>query len=90
MNADFIITDSFHGCIFSLIFNKPFIVIENSQRGSTRFYSLLEQFELSHIIVNDIKDCYQLDLSFDYNKINNIMNKFRNLAKTTLSHHLNN
>lgn len=38
------ITDSFHACVFSIIFNKPFIAIGNKGRGMTRFDSLLKQF----------------------------------------------
>ena len=57
--AEFIVTDSFHGCIFSIIFNKPFIVYGNTERGYTRFTSLLSTFELTdRLIVNpdDISD----------------------------------
>ena len=32
-DANFIITDSFHGCVFSIIYNKPFIAIGNKSRG---------------------------------------------------------
>ena len=40
-DASFIITDSFHGTIFSIIFNKPFISLTNETRGNSRFESLL-------------------------------------------------
>lgn len=39
--ADFIVTDSFHGCVFSIIFHKPFVAIANQKRGIDRFRSLL-------------------------------------------------
>ena len=42
-----VITDSYHGTIFSIIFNKPFISFINSNRGSTRFISLNETFDLA-------------------------------------------
>lgn len=45
-DATYIITDSFHGTVFSIIFNRPFISIGNSSRGMSRFLSLLEQFGL--------------------------------------------
>lgn len=44
--AKFVVTDSFHGCVFSILFRKPFIAIGNSGRGLTRFTSLLECFGL--------------------------------------------
>ena len=45
-DAKYIITDSFHGTVFSIIFNKPFISIGNEARGMSRFLSLLKQFGL--------------------------------------------
>ena len=41
-----VITDLFHGTVFSIVFNKPFWVIENSDRGCARFESLLRLFKL--------------------------------------------
>lgn len=46
-NAEFVVTDSFHGCVFSIINHKPFIAIANKERGLERFISLLETFRLS-------------------------------------------
>ncbi len=40
-NADFIVTDSFHACVFAIIFNKPFLAIPNAARGNSRITSLL-------------------------------------------------
>ena len=51
MDAKFVVTDSFHGCVFSIIFNKPFIVIGNEKRGMSRFSSLLEMFDLEDLLV---------------------------------------
>ena len=46
MDASFVVCDSFHGAVFSIIFNKPFIVLANSARGNARFESLLALFGL--------------------------------------------
>lgn len=53
--AKFVVTDSFHACIFSIIFNKPFICLGNEQRGLSRFHSLLSMFSLQKQFV-DLKD----------------------------------
>lgn len=45
-DAKLVITDSFHACVFSLLFHKPFVVIGNKNRGYSRFVSLLSQFGL--------------------------------------------
>lgn len=54
-DANFVITDSFHGTVFSIIFNKPFLAIVNKDRGASRFYSLLKEFGLENRLVIDIE-----------------------------------
>ncbi len=39
--ADYVLTDSFHGTVFSIIFERPFIVVANKGRGIGRLRSLL-------------------------------------------------
>ena len=40
-DASYVVTDSFHGTVFSIIFNKPFKCLQNKKRGSSRFDTLL-------------------------------------------------
>lgn len=49
-DAAFVVTDSFHGCVFSLIFRRPFIVLDNPRRGSSRISDLLNLFSLSGLL----------------------------------------
>lgn len=51
-NARFVVTDSFHGCVFSILFHKQFICIGNESRGIERFYSLLSSFNLEDRLVD--------------------------------------
>lgn len=51
-DSDFVITDSFHGTVFAIIFNKPFIVYANKNRGMDRFRTLLNHFGLEYRIAN--------------------------------------
>ena len=60
MEAEMILTDSFHGTVFSIIFNKPFWVIGNQERGMARFESLLSLFNLNCRIITD-SDYMDLD-----------------------------
>ncbi|MCG3760574.1 polysaccharide pyruvyl transferase family protein [Vibrio cincinnatiensis] len=75
-DADFIIADSFHGCVFSIIFNKPFIAIGNKTRGLARFNSLLQKFDLQHKLVlstSDLEKVMNEGLeNFDWESINQI------------------
>ena len=50
-DADFIITDSFHGSVFSIIFGKPFIIYGNEKRGMERFSSLINLLNLNNSII---------------------------------------
>ena len=52
-DAEYVVTDSFHGTVFSLIFRKSFNAIINSERGSSRFESLLSIFNLQNRLIYD-------------------------------------
>ena len=56
LNSEFVVTDSFHGTVFSIIFNKPFIVIGNKLRGLDRMNSLLNIFNLEDRLVLSYDD----------------------------------
>lgn len=43
-DASYVITDSFHATVFSIIFNKPFWVFENESRGNSRLLNILQMF----------------------------------------------
>lgn len=58
-NAEFVITDSFHGTVFSLIFNKPFVVLVNKERGAERFESILNKLGLADRMISDL---HQFDM----------------------------
>ena len=51
-DADYVVTDSFHGMVFSIIFNKPFSVVMNPSGGNERYISLLSHLGLMERIVN--------------------------------------
>ena len=53
-DSDFVITDSFHGMVFSVIFRKDFLVCPNIKRGADRFTSFLQQLGLEDRIVDSV------------------------------------
>ncbi|MCI7748100.1 MAG: polysaccharide pyruvyl transferase family protein [Paraprevotella sp.] len=57
--ASFVITDSFHGCVFSIIHRKPFIAIANRERGIDRFTSLLGYFGLMDRLIFSLEEYQQ-------------------------------
>lgn len=65
-DAKFVITDSFHATVFSILFGKPFIVIGNKKRGLSRIDSLLRMFGLEKHVVHagsepDVSQDYAID-----------------------------
>jgi len=50
-HSDFVITDSFHGMVFSIIFRKNFLIFLNKKRGASRIESLLEDLGLKDRII---------------------------------------
>ena len=43
-DSTYVVTDSFHGTVFSIIFEKDFKCIYNETRGAARFESLLNLY----------------------------------------------
>lgn len=84
MNAKFVFTDSFHGCVFSLIFRKPFIVYGNEQRGLARFTSLLDCFNQQKRLIKSSLDLHKkllMELRYmDTKQIDVIQNDLREKA----------
>lgn len=52
-NCRYMVTDSFHGACFAIIFNKPFICVANRERGISRFESLFDMLGLSSRLVKN-------------------------------------
>lgn len=78
-DAKYVITDSFHGTVFSIIFNKPFICLGNDERGSSRFNSLLGMFDLENRLVNDVSKVEEvMAQSICWERVNAILNEKKN------------
>lgn len=90
MDAKFVVCDSFHGAVFSIIFNKPFLVIGNKERGMTRFNSLLDMFDLSNRMINDIADVHSIvNTLVDWDKVNQVRHKMKIYSLEYLTTNLN-
>lgn len=72
MDAEFVITDSYHGMLFSIIFNKPFKIIINESRGSARFRSI---FQILNISENS-DNIYMVEFNDQFNKLKKQSLKF--------------
>lgn len=75
VDAEFILTDSFHACVFSILFHKPFGVFVNRQRGLSRIESLLRPLGLMDRCITDPSQ--QLDSPIDWPHVDEILSRSR-------------
>lgn len=89
MDAKMVFTDSFHGCVFSIIFNKPFWVIGNKERGNARFDSLLKIFNLQARLIS-LDDINKTDLTLPINweEVNSIKKEWQEKSFNFLKNNL--
>lgn len=93
-DAEFIITDSFHACVFSILFKKPFMVYGNKERGYARFSSLLSTFGLEERLITSHKELIEkidlLNTPINYDKVYEVLNNKRkdgySFLENVLSH----
>lgn len=91
MDSDYVVTDSFHGTVFSIIFNKPFLVIENKVRGLARIMSLLKLFDLEDKIISpDVNlNIEMINSPINFKKVNLVLKKHQEIAFAFLKNSLN-
>lgn len=71
-NAKFVVADSFHATVFSIIFEKPFVVI-TPEVASSRLSSLLDMFGLEEHNINSFSSIEQIEKTIDYIKVKKII-----------------
>lgn len=88
-DAEFVITDSFHACVFSIIFNKPFIVYGNRERGLARFNSLLSIFGLEERIVSTKEEATKaISKPINWEKVNESHRQWKEKSMSFLNNNL--
>lgn len=75
-DASFVITNSFHGTVFSIINNKDFYTIVNESRGTERFVSLLSHFDLIDRIC-DIACLPESLIHIEWGKVNKLKTEWQ-------------
>ena len=83
-----VITDSFHGTVFSIIFNKPFLTFINKKRGKIRFDSLGKIFNIENRFIypkkfemSELNNFIMNPKKFEMSELNNfIMNPAINIT----------
>jgi len=88
--GQFVVTDSFHGVVLSLIFEKPFIAIANADRGASRFESILDLVGLrDRLILSDQEvDLERLLQPVDFSDARKRLQFFKTKSLDFLKQHL--
>lgn len=93
-DSQFVFTDSFHGMVFSIIFNKDFVVYANRERGIDRFASLLGDLDLMNRMVYSQEDFElrfnELMKPIDFVSVNDKLDELRKKSINWLKNALNN
>lgn len=87
-NADYIITDTFHGCVMSMKFNKQFVSFSR-ESNMQKLTFLLEQFGLSDRICRSPEDIMsKMEKPINYTTVNERIEKETDKAITYLKSNL--
>ncbi len=76
--ASFVITDSFHATVFSILFHRPFFVFANKKRGTARIESLLKCFGLEDRIIENFENQSFHALEINWNSVEEKLQKAKN------------
>ena len=82
-DAEFVITDSFHACVFAILFEKQFVVIGNKKRGMSRFISLLSLFGLENRLIAENSNVSAVDY-IDFTLLRNRLAELKEKAMSFL------
>lgn len=85
--ADCVVTNSFHGTVFSMIFEKKFFSIPHKSR-STRVIDLLSELGLSDRVVFEYSGKENIDSPIDYKRVNELLSIKRKKSEKYFSDNL--
>lgn len=74
--AQFIVTDSFHGTVFSILYEKPFISVDNGKMDARRL-SLLKSLELEKLYQDPSNINLSNIMSMDFSATKQILGRLR-------------
>lgn len=89
-DADFVVTTSFHGSVFSILYEKQFLCVLNNNDRNSRMETLLGNLGLKNRMVKDVNNFnIDNDVPIDYKAVNAKLNVMRkdsvNFLKDSIS-----
>ena len=86
--ADYVVTDSFHAGVFSILFHKKFVINSGIRKGmSSRILTLLKMVGIEDRELNGFsveKAIQVLNQEIDWDKVEKLLNKKRELSRAWL------
>ena len=86
-NAEYMVTDSFHGTAFAINFNTQFVNVVHDETA-TRNQSLLQLTGLTDRIIADKTDFSIIDKKIDFEQVNSIIEEHRKISMDRLKAYL--
>lgn len=91
-HAEYVITDSFHGLMFSILFRKKFVFLERSEGGNARIDDASSVFSIKNFRFSSFDEkaihCLK-NVSIEYEYIDEVITKLRSVSKKYLLDSLN-
>lgn len=86
--AKMVITDSFHGMMFSIVFNKPFYAYTPNRSNVARVRDILKKLNLEDRKLTNIMNINDTVWEMDYTKVNEILENERKKSLNYLKNQL--
>lgn len=81
-NAEYVVTDTFHGTIFSILFNRQMCIIE---RNKNKIFDILDRLNLTDRMITEDSDISaKLCNEIDYASVNELVELFRRQSEDYL------
>ncbi len=87
-DSEFVITDSFHATVFSIMYHKPFVTLRGTESKAdmnTRLKSILKMFGFENRYISSKDDIDVVDSKCDFSKVDSILALERKKAISFLS-----
>lgn len=83
-NAEFVISNSFHGTAFSIIFAKQFVVVNRKEEINTRMRDLLSILKIENRLINENYNLDNIIEDINYNEVNKYASEKLEVSKMYL------
>lgn len=83
-HAELVLTTSFHGTVFSVLFNRPFYTVKLGAGNDSRSESLLEMLDLKQRMIPLTATDIHSDRSVDWDEVNGRLHEYRQKSRAFL------